>query len=90
MTGEDRRDGRAHATVTPDGEVRCSCGDVLADRIDGWTVVIDGVEFQFRRRHDVMTCRTCGFDHPVRELWATVGRMPEFPTDTGQRRRADD
>jgi hypothetical protein len=78
------------AVLADDGAVLCSCGDRLADRIDGWNVVIDGVEFQFRRRNDVMTCRSCGHDHPVRDLWATSERAPESPADTGQRRRRDD
>lgn len=69
-----------------DGAIMCSCGDRLADRIDGDTVVIDGMEFRFRRRNDEMTCRTCGVSHPVREF----RRLPAAPQDTGHRRRADD
>ena len=68
-------------------EVRCHCGALLADRIDGRTVVIDGMEYQFRRRTDKLTCPDCGYDHPRRSL------RPGFqnnPQDTGQRRRRDD
>jgi hypothetical protein len=50
-------------------------------------VVIDGVEFTFRRRTDVMICRSCGFAHPAWTLWS--GEPPQ-PADTGQRRRRDD
>ena len=69
-----------------DGAIMCSCGDRLADLIDGDTVVIDGMEFQFRRRNDEMTCRSCGFSHPMRQFRRTVPGVP----DTGQRRRRDD
>jgi hypothetical protein len=50
-------------------------------------VVIDGVEFTFRRRTDVMICRSCGFAHPAWTLWSSE---PPEPADTGQRRRRDD
>jgi hypothetical protein len=66
--------------------VVCACGDRLADEIDGDRVVIDGVEFQFRRRHDSMTCRTCGTEHPMDHFRRTSDPGP----DTGLRRRADD
>lgn len=69
-----------------DGAIMCSCGDRLADRIDGDTVVIDGMEFQFRRRNDEMTCRSCGFSHPMRQFRRAVSGA----ADTGQRRRRDD
>jgi hypothetical protein len=36
--------------------IRCHCGEVLADRIYEKTVVIDGVEFQFQRESDLLTC----------------------------------
>jgi hypothetical protein len=68
-----------------DGAVMCSCGDRLADRIHGDTVVIDGMEYLFRRRSDEMTCRTCGFSHAMAQF-----RFGEAPPDTGQRRRASD
>jgi hypothetical protein len=69
-----------------DGAVMCSCGDRLADRIDGDIVVIDGLEYRFRRRSDEMTCRTCGHSHPMRQFrWGG-----EAPRDTGQRRRRTD
>lgn len=68
-------------------EVRCHCGALLADRIDGKTVVIDGVEFQFRRRTDKLTCPACGHDHPRRNLRPGI---QDDPGDTGQRRRRDD
>jgi hypothetical protein len=70
----------------PDGAIMCSCGDRLADRIEGDAVVIDGMEFRFRRRNDEMTCRTCGTSHPVRQF--RFGGPP--PRDTGQRRRRTD
>ena len=79
--GGSHFDGRA-AT-----EVRCHCGALLADRIDGMTVVIDGVEYQFRRRTDTLTCPDCFHDHPRRQL--RPGIQPE-PPDSGQRRRRDD
>ncbi|MFP4312584.1 MAG: hypothetical protein ACLFS9_11475 [Nitriliruptoraceae bacterium] len=68
-------------------QVRCHCGAVLADRIDGRTVVIDGVEYQFRRRTDKLTCPDCGHDHPRRTLRPG---LQDAPKDTGQRRRRDD
>jgi hypothetical protein len=80
--------GQPHVVRIDDGAILCSCGDRLADRIDGWNVVIDGVEFQFRRRTDVMICRSCGFAHPVRELWGAA--VPPDRPDTGERRRRDD
>jgi hypothetical protein len=82
---DEAPEARAHRQV--DGAVVCSCGDRLADRIEGDTVVIDGMEYLFRRRDDEMTCRRCGFSHPMRQL-----RFGGGPTsaDTGQRRRASD
>jgi hypothetical protein len=77
----------AQARRQEDGAVVCSCGDRLADRIEGDTVVIDGMEYLFRRRDDEMTCRTCGFSHPMRQL--RFGDAPAL-VDTGQRRRASD
>jgi hypothetical protein len=75
-----------HAFRQPDGAIMCSCGDRLADSIGGDTVVIDGMEFRFRRRNDEMTCRTCGFSHPVSQFrWAARAQR-----DTGQRRRRTD
>ena len=68
------------------GAIVCSCGDRLADRINGDTVVIDGMEFQFRRRDDHMTCRRCGVEHPMRHF----RRDPGAITDTGKRRRSSD
>jgi len=41
-------------------EFRCHCGALLADRIDGRTVVIDGTEYRFRRRTDTLACPDCG------------------------------
>jgi hypothetical protein len=79
--------GRPHVVQGPNGRLSCSCGDVLADRVDGMNVVIDGVEFTFRRRTDVMICRSCGFAHPAWTLWSD--RPPE-PQDTGLRNRRDD
>lgn len=70
----------------PDGSIVCPCGDRLADRIDGDVVVIDGLEFRFRRRSDAMTCRSCGASHPVRQF--RRGLPPA--ADTGQRRRQSD
>jgi hypothetical protein len=69
-----------------DGAVLCSCGDRLADRIEGDAVVIDGFEYRFRRRSDEMTCRSCGFSHPVQQFRRDSGA----PNDTGQRRRSSD
>jgi hypothetical protein len=77
--------GSGKAVRTQDGQIVCPCGDLLADRIEGSTVVIDGTEFQFRRRNDQITCRSCQTSHPVREF-----RTSSAPTDTGQRRRQDD
>lgn len=68
-------------------EVRCHCGALLADRIDGRTVVIDGTEYQFRRRTDKLTCPDCGHDHPRRTLRPGV---QEELRDPGLRRRRDD
>lgn len=79
--------GQPHVVREPNGQLLCSCGDVLADRVDGLSVVIDGLEFTFRRRSDVMMCRSCGFPHPAWTLWASE---PPEPADTGQRRRRDD
>ncbi len=86
MSEGDAGDERPYALRRDDGVVLCSCGDRLADRINGDTVVIDGVEFQFRRRNDAMTCRSCGATHPMRQF----RRDPEFGQDTGQRRRSSD
>jgi hypothetical protein len=69
-----------------DGAIMCSCGDRLADSIDGDAVVIDGMEFRFRRRSDEMTCRSCGTSHPVRQFRFGA----PAPRDTGQRRRRTD
>jgi hypothetical protein len=79
--------GQPHVIRGADGELSCSCGDRLADRVDGMSVVIDGVEFSFRRRSDEMICRSCGFPHPAWTLWSSE---PPQPADTGQRRRRDD
>jgi hypothetical protein len=65
--------------------IRCGCGAVLADGIEGKNVTIDGTVYQFRRHSDLLTCPDCGTQHPMRSLAA----LPEVP-DTGQRRRADD
>jgi hypothetical protein len=80
-TGAGDQDRRALA-VEP---IRCSCGAVLADRIEGKDVTIDGTVYQFRRRSDLLTCPDCGTQHPMR----TLAALPEVP-DTGERRRADD
>lgn len=85
MVRDQDRDTKTYALRRDDGVIECSCGDRLADRIDGDNVIIDGVEFQFRRRNDHMTCRTCGASHPMREF-----RSGSAPRDTGQRRRASD
>jgi hypothetical protein len=69
------------------GPIRCHCGALLADRIDGDTVVIDGVEYQFRRKSDRLICPACGFEHPRRSLRPST--LPE-PEDSGARRRRDD
>lgn len=75
-----------HAFRTADGAIMCSCGDRLADHINGDVVIIDGMEFRFRRRNDHMTCRSCGISHPMRELRSgTTDR-----SDTGKRRRRTD
>jgi hypothetical protein len=78
--------GEPRAFRQSDGALMCSCGDRLADRIEGDVVVIDGMEFRFRRRNDEMTCRSCGTSHPVRQF--RFGGPP--PRDTGQRRRQTD
>ena len=88
MGAQDDRPGEAAGGPPPGPPaVRCHCGALLADRIDGMTVVIDGVEYQFRRRTDRLTCPDCGHHHPRRSL--RPGLQPD-PTDTGQRRRRDD
>jgi hypothetical protein len=51
------------------------------------TVVIDGVEYQFRRRTDTLTCPNCGHAHPRRSLRPGLQAQPG---DTGLRRRRDD
>ena len=66
--------------------IRCRCGDVLADRIDGMNIVIDGVELQFRRWSDEMTCRGCGVKHTM----ASLRSVEEPPVDAGYRRRRTD
>jgi hypothetical protein len=76
------------ASRRSDGVIMCSCGDRLADRIDGDVVIIDGMEFRFRRRNDHMTCRKCGFSHPMRAL--RFGEVPVVRHDTGERRRQSD
>jgi hypothetical protein len=77
---------QAHlATRRPGGAIVCVCGDRLADRVTGDTVVIDGVEYQFRRADDHMTCRSCGASHPMKPF-----RRRGRPSDTGQRRRKTD
>ncbi len=68
------------------GPILCQCGDVLADRIDGVTVVIDEVDLQFRRWSDEMTCRGCGATH----LMGTLRAVAEQPVDVGYRRRRSD
>ena len=78
--------GEPYAVRRDDGVIQCSCGDRLADSIEGDTVVIDGMEFQFRRRDDHMTCRRCGFEHPMRHF----RKDPGPTTDTGKRRRSSD
>lgn len=82
----ERPNGGAYAFRLDDGTIMCSCGDQLADRIRGDTVVIDGMEFQFRRRNDHMTCRTCETSHPMRGFRESATLAP----DTGQRRRSSD
>ena len=86
MASDDRAEGAPKAVRRENGAIMCSCGDRLADRIDGDSVVIDGTEFQFRRRNDHMTCRQCGASLPMREF--REGR--DAPRDTGHRRRASD
>ena len=72
---------------TPPAEpIRCACGDVLVDRIDGMSVVIDGVELQFRRWSDEMSCRRCGDSHTMGALRSVTGP----PIDAGLRRRRSD
>jgi len=78
--------GEPYAVRRDDGVIQCSCGDRLADSIEGDTVVIDGMEFQFRRRDDHMTCRRCGAEHPMRHFRKNPGPI----TDTGKRRRSSD
>ena len=81
-----RDDDAPEATRRPDGVVECSCGDRLADRIVGDTVTIDGLDYQFRRRNDAMTCRSCGASHPMRRF----RQRDPAGDDTGDRRRQDD
>jgi hypothetical protein len=78
--------GEANQTTAPE-RILCPCGAVLADRIEGKNVVIDGVEFQFRRQSDRLICPDCGTAHPMRALQQASWR--EVP-DTGERRRRDD
>jgi hypothetical protein len=64
--------GTSHLDTTSSTEVRCRYGAVLADRIDGMLVVIDGVAYQFRLRTDTLTYPGCGDNHaptsaPVRD-----------------------
>ncbi len=68
---------------TPSEAVHCHCGALLADRVDGPYLVIDGVEYQFRRRTDMLTCPGCGHDHPRNSLRAGV---QDEPYVTGLRR----
>jgi hypothetical protein len=69
------------------GPIRCHCGALLADWIDGKTVVIDGVEYQFRRKGDRLTCPRCRVEHPRRSL--RPSELPEAEA-SGDRRRHDD
>ena len=68
------------------GPTLCRCGDVLADRIDGVNVVIDGVELQFRRWSDEMICRGCGAAHTL----GVLRSVAEQPVNGGDRRRRSD
>jgi hypothetical protein len=81
-----RRPDRPGAYRRPDGVIMCACGDRLADSIHGDAVVIDGVEFRFRRRNDEMVCRSCAISHPVWPFRRTASEA----TDTGERRRRTD
>lgn len=87
MGRDDTGEAVATAMRRDDGAVMCSCGDRLADRIEGDAVVIDGMEYRFRRRNDTMTCRTCGFEHPV---WQFRRDPSLVRIDTGERRRSSD
>jgi hypothetical protein len=78
-------DGK-HGLALNGGPILCTCGDVLADRIDGMNVVIDGAELQFRRSSDKMDCRTCGASHTMGSLRS----LTESPVDVGHRRRRSD
>jgi hypothetical protein len=80
---QDERDLEAGAQ----SRITCHCGAVLADRIEGKTVVIDGVEFQYRRRSDLLTCPRCGTQHTMGDL---LHSPPVDVPDTGLRRRRDD
>jgi hypothetical protein len=73
--------------VPPADPIRCQCGAVLADRIFEKTVVIDGVEFQFQRESDLLTCPRCAHQHRMSSLRPV--RVPPS-RDTGLRRRRDD
>lgn len=42
-----------------DNPVVCDCGRVLAEVITPATVVVDGVEFQYRRQTDYLVCPDC-------------------------------
>lgn len=81
------RQGEHELGVGAAPRIICHCGSVLADRIVGKTVVIDGVEFQYRRRSDLLTCPGCGTRHTMGDLSQTT---PEDVPDTGLRRRRDD
>ncbi|GGI05318.1 hypothetical protein [Egicoccus halophilus] len=67
--------------------IRCSCGAILADSISGRSVVIDGVEYQFRRRNDRLVCPDCGIAHPMKSLRPD---NTEGGADTLERRRRGD
>jgi hypothetical protein len=71
-------------TPPSEGPILCHCGQVLADRIDGKNVVIDGMEYQFRRKSDRLTCPACNHAHPMRSLRPVPSPEPE---DSGERRR---
>ncbi len=82
--GRDGDDGWLEPSASR--AVHCHCGSLLADRIDGPFLVIDGVEYQFRRRTDTLTCPDCRHEHPRRSLRPGLHRAS---VDAGLRRRRE-
>lgn len=54
------------------GPACCACGAVLADAIDGETVVVGGRRRPFRRGTDFLACEACGAIHRAEDVRARL------------------